>query len=272
MVRMAVARRRLVERREELGLTQAQVAEALDSDAKTIGRYERGETTPRHGQRLRYARALDWTAAQLALALDGDGQSAVHRGPQVLESLSLLAALEQSASQLRAFQPFAVPGLLQTAAYATAVERADPIPSDVARLVELRIARQAVLSREPTPLRLSVVLDESALLRVAGERHVMATQLDRLAARAELPNVELRVLPLGAGAFAAAFGSFTILSAEGATEPYIVCLADRTGFRYDESRAGVEAHAALFDHLRELALTPGDSLGLIHATAKERYR
>src|SRR5437879_10881189 len=43
---------------------------------------------------------------------------------------------------------------------------------------------------------LAVIIDESVLVRRFGGPHVMRTQLQRLAEQAELPNVELRVLPL----------------------------------------------------------------------------
>jgi hypothetical protein len=58
-----------------------------------------------------------------------------------------------------------------------------------------RMIRQELLSREPS-FQLSVVMDESVLLRKIGDRGLMRAQLLRLAAAADLPNVELRVMPL----------------------------------------------------------------------------
>ena len=56
--------------------------------------------------------------------------------------------------------------------------------------------RQQVLTTRNPPLELSAVIDESVLLRKVGSREVMARQLRHLAEMAQLPNVELRILPL----------------------------------------------------------------------------
>ena len=56
--------------------------------------------------------------------------------------------------------------------------------------------RQEVLTTRNPPLELSAVIDESVLLRKVGSREVMFEQLRHLAEMAQLPNVELRILPL----------------------------------------------------------------------------
>ncbi len=71
--------------------------------------------------------------------------------------------------------------------------------------------RQNLLSREP-PLRLSVVMDESVLLRRIGDRGLTHAQLLRLAAAADLPNVELRIMPLSNRETSLVADSFTIVS------------------------------------------------------------
>ena len=70
------------------------------------------------------------------------------------------ASHEQGASELWAYEPVVMPGLLQTPAYAAAVQRDDSVygpPSDAEsdRWVQQRLARQAVLTRDPDPLALS---------------------------------------------------------------------------------------------------------------------
>jgi hypothetical protein len=65
----------------------------------------------------------------------------------------------------------------------------------VDRLVKVRMRRQQVLDRE-SGVELSVVLDESVLLRRVGDDSVMYEQLERLALDADRPNLELRILPL----------------------------------------------------------------------------
>lgn len=264
-----MARERLAERRRELGLSQEDIAQTLGVDAGTYGRYERGLMTPRPALHRRLADVLRWDPAQLALALN-DGQSPPN-GQVVPEWLTLYASLEQGAARVSTWAPHTVHALLQTPGYATAVESVGPVPASaeaIARRVELRMSRQAVLWRQPVPLALHVVVDESVLHRATGGREVMAGQLERLADVG--PSVDLRVLPLDAGVHAAAFGTFTLLWANG-DDPFMAVAEDRTGHRYHEAPHAVDAHRVLFEHLLEHALPPDDSADVISAAAKE-YR
>jgi hypothetical protein len=70
--------------------------------------------------------------------------------------------------------------------------------------------RQARLTQEPV-LELSVVLDEAVLLRRIGDSELMRAQLERLANVADLPHVDLRVLPLDRETALLA-GTFVIMS------------------------------------------------------------
>jgi hypothetical protein len=178
------------------------------------------------------------------------------------------------ASEVWAWEPFVVHGLLQTAEYAAAVEHTDPDPigdDEVSRRVETRLARQGALDRSPDPLGLSVVLDESVLTRVAGGRDVMADQLRHLVEIADRPNIDLRVLPLDAGGFAAAFGAFSVLTSGDSRQPSLVYTKDRIEPHYiDDSRPhDLGRHVALFEHLACAALSPSDSTDLISDTAKD---
>ncbi|MFB7465004.1 Scr1 family TA system antitoxin-like transcriptional regulator [Streptomyces sp. NPDC056224] len=81
-----------------------------------------------------------------------------------------------------------IPGLLQTPAYARAVI-AGTIPhataEQAATRLEVRMRRQDRLRAQRNPLRLWVVLDESALWRVVGSREAMREQLDHLTRSSE---------------------------------------------------------------------------------------
>jgi transcriptional regulator with XRE-family HTH domain len=268
---MARQRQRLIKAREIAGKTREQVAEALRVSVRTIERLETGETrNPQIGRRSELAKLYKLTPAELRVVLNGDDEPVpAVNGHAVPDWLTLYASLEQQASQLWAWQPFTVHALLQTPDYAAAVEQADPVPGDVARLVDLRMTRQAVLTREPDPLHLSVVLDESVLRRVTGSQEVMAAQLNQLVKTAELPNVDIRVLPLHAGIHAAAFGTFTVLASSGISTPQMVCVEDRTGHRYLESTHAVDVHFAVFNHLARLAFPSDESRDVIRTAAKE---
>lgn len=271
---MSGPRHKLRQRREERGLTQESAAFRLDVAVSTYRSWEQGVKTPRVGFRPRLAKLLDVSLGEVNVYLGGNGAAAPN-GHAVPTWLTHYASLEQAASSVATFEPVVVPGLLQTAAYATAVERVGPTPrppdDEIAQRVDTRIARQRVLDREPEPLKLSVVLDESVLHRVAGDRDVMRQQLNHLAQMADRPNVEIRILPLDAGVFSAAFGAFQVLAAPGASGPYMACVEDRAGPHYLDRPQEIDAHATLFGYLSDVALPPAPSVDLLRSTSKEMY-
>jgi transcriptional regulator with XRE-family HTH domain len=270
---MVGARLALRRRREQQGWTQERLAHALGVETSTYRSWERGDALPRVGRRPRLANLLDISLVEMNRLLDGHDLLGMPGSRQVVEWLSMYASLEQGASQLCAFEPVTFHALLQTRGYAVAVERTgiETSDDDVAQRVEVRMARQRVLHRQPDPLQLHVVLDESVLHRATGGHRVMAEQLGHVADLAPRPNVTVQVLPLDPGVHAAAFGAFTVLTSAGASTPHMACAHDRAGFRYHELRDAVDAHAALFAHLCGAALPPGASIDLIRAVAKERY-
>jgi hypothetical protein len=161
---------------------------------------------------------------------------------------------------------------VQTRPYATVVVNAHVgslTDAQVARIVDARMARQAVLTRAGEPLKLSVVLDESVLHRYKGDALVMADQLRHLVDAADRHNIELRVLPLHSGVFP--FGSFTILTSPGSAKPYMACVEDQAGMNYLDRSRELDDHVRLFAHIAEAALSPRASRDLIEATAQERY-
>lgn len=271
MSAVGVARVRLRARRIERGFSQASLAEAVGVAPATVSDWEQGRRLPHADTRPALAENLDVTRPELALLL---GEPATPNGHEVPEWLGHLASLEQAAARIWVYEPVVVHGLLQTADYATAVERSGPHRSEdyVAQKVGTRMARQAVLTRSPDPLQLAVLLDESVLLRVAGGPVVMAAQLDHLAAAAQMPNVKVQVLPLNIGVFSAAFGSFSCLaSADSSPKPAMAITEDRGTAHYLERRPVIEEHMDLWHYLSDSALTRDESLDLIRSTAEEKY-
>lgn len=117
--------------------------------------------------------------------------------PEYMEFIGL----EAEAASALVWQVAAVPGLLQTEEYARAIHVAHQQavlmpPGGFERRVRVRMIRQRVLTTRNPPLEFSAVIDESVLLRKVGSRDVMHAQLRHLAEMAELPNIELRILPL----------------------------------------------------------------------------
>ena len=121
---------------------------------------------------------------------------------------------ERAARQLRYFNPSLIPGLLQTANYARMALRFDSTrPSEeVEKRVAGRLERQEILLRDHPPLVIAVI-DESALRR---RDAIMAEQLAHLLHVAELPHVQLHVIPADAGHHVGLSGPLALAhSAEG---------------------------------------------------------
>jgi hypothetical protein len=98
-------------------------------------------------------------------------------------------------------------------------QNAVPIPPGlIDRRVGVRMLRQEVLTTRRPPPQLSVVLDESILLRGIGAPGLMRAQLLHMATASELPNVELRILPLDRG-FSPPPGPFMVFGFPAKTRP-----------------------------------------------------
>ncbi len=129
-----------------------------------------------------------------------------------------------------------------------------------------------MLHRQPEPLELECIIDESVLHRVTGRPEVMAEQLEHLVTTATTAAVTIGVVPAASSALhCAAFGSFRLFTVPGAPDPFITCTEDLTGFNYLDRPEAIEAHAQLFTHLLAVALPPTESLDLI-ASLVEQYR
>lgn len=185
---------------------------------------------------------------------------------------SLFVGLEQGAAQIRIYEAQLIPGLLQTKEYAEALARrgtAERAETEIAHHVELRMARQAVLHREPDPLRLWVVLDEAALRRVVGSPTVMRDQLRHLAAMTRHPKITVQVVPYAHGAHPGMMGRFQILDFAWPTDPGVAYIEQRAGAFYLEEPYEIEEHAVAFEHTCVLALSPDDSVTMIRDVAEE---
>ncbi|MEU3089001.1 helix-turn-helix domain-containing protein [Streptomyces massasporeus] len=186
------------------------------------------------------------------------------------ESMNLLLTLEDEAVSENHFSCVYVPGLLQTRAYSTALQRANEVPlesDEIERLVDIRMKRQEILTRTK-PLRLWAILDESVIRRVVGSSGVMREQLDRLLEANESPHITLQVLPFSQGAHAAALGSFVII---GGPQPAldVVYVDFHTGSLFLEKEAELERYRLAFEYLRAQALDMEASSALIHRARKE---
>ncbi|MEV1157713.1 DUF5753 domain-containing protein [Micromonospora chokoriensis] len=194
--------RALVAAMTEAGETAESLAGQVGVDPKTAQRWVSPGRTPRPRQRAAVAELLRSEVEVL--------------WPDVLKRREPVwfrpwADIEREALVLRWFELAWVPGLLQTEAYARATLAGEALSADaVDELAAARVARQAVLRRDPPPL-LVAILDEAVLRRTLGDdRAMMREQCEHLAACAELPSVQIHVVPEGAGMYPGLGGPFIL--------------------------------------------------------------
>ena len=184
------------------------------------------------------------------------------------EWFDLFLAMESSAMQIDSYDSMIVPGLFQTPAYAKAVIRAgEPELADAefARRLELRMARQDVLTRQPDPPIVWRVLDESVLYRPAGEPQVLVEQLEHLVKLLDLPTLTVQVLPLEVGVHAGIDGTFTVLTfpPELEGDPGIGYTEAPTRGTYYEDQAEIMTYRNTLRRIQVHARAPDDTRTLL---------
>lgn len=263
--------------REVERLTGEEVAAQLGWSASKISRIETGRSSVTASD-LR--RLLDFykvpssrrnRLAELARAADQRGWWDAF-ADSLREGYSAMIALESAAGSMFSYQDSLIPGLLQTEAYAEAIIRSSLLsapPGVVSQRVEVRLNRQAVLSRTEDPLEMTTILDEATLRRQTGGAHVMREQLHHLADISEDPNVTLQILPFAKGSHPAMAGAFTILRFPDTSDSGVVFLENMTSDIFVESEAEVHHYHLVFDRLREISLEPRQSVAFIKQIAAE---
>ncbi|GGO84011.1 transcriptional regulator [Wenjunlia tyrosinilytica] len=262
--------------RDKAGLTSEEAAHRVGWHQSKVSRIETGRSgaRPADVRSLLDVYGVDDTG--LRQALEELARDGAKRGwwqsyrdmlpPSYIDFISL----ESDAASMRTLEMSVVPGLLQTADYARAVTR-EVLPrrrcAEVDALVDVRIARQVVLGREP-PLQLWAVIDEAALRREVGGPEVMRTQMLRLAQLAARPHVHIQVLPFSRGAHIGLTGPFVIFSFPNDRDQDVVSIDHLTSSLYLEQEEETAAYSSAFELLRSLALSTEDSLAYVADIAK----
>ena len=273
----AVQRRRLRAElrraRQAAGLTQDQVAAALEMSLSKVIRIEAG-TVGVSANDLRALLGLyrvtdpNEVASLLALARAGrerPWQSAYRdiASPRLLQFIEL----EAPASISRNFQPLMIPGLLQTEEYARIMLshlKSDLPDEGVDSLVEVRMRRQELIDRADSPL-LFFILDEAATRRLVGGREVMGRQLRRLTELAERPRITIEVVPFSAGAHQGMQGSFVIQEFPDPNDDDLLYQEGPEGelISHDDPEL-ILRYREIFEELRRLSLGPEGSLAFLN--------
>ncbi|MFD7580949.1 helix-turn-helix domain-containing protein [Kitasatospora sp. NPDC059817] len=166
-----------------------------------------------------------------------------------------LAALESEASAIKTYEASFIPGLMQTPDYARAVfTELGGLPPDAAEAkVEVRIARQSVLTRPGAP-EVWAVIHEAALNVNAGSPDIMRAQLERLIQLSRLPNVNIQIMPAGCAFNPAMNGAFTILGFPYRPALDVVLVPAQATELWVEKRALVATYHAAFQKITAAGL------------------
>ncbi|NNH71725.1 hypothetical protein HLB23_17970 [Nocardia uniformis] len=147
--------------------------------------------------------------------------------------------------------------------------------SELDRRVELRTQRQHVILRQRHPADAMVVLHESALRTIVGDRKVMAAQLRHVANLSTRENIEVRVLPFRAGfPLGMPLTPFIIFQfgrdARGKlSEPTVVFAESFAGAMYFERPTEVRMYREAFGKVQLATLDPRPSRDMIREIARE---
>jgi transcriptional regulator with XRE-family HTH domain len=266
--------------RERAGLTQPQVAEAMEWSVSKVIRIEMGEVSIAPNDLrplLGYLRVSDRQTVSELLALAKIARTRRrtewYHNPDFREHLSdammRLIEYEAEAVEIRYYQVYFMPGPLQIPAYAQA--NLDSFSEDVSpaalrfRAEAREHRRQTIVSRLGNGLTAYALLDESVFLRPIGGTQVFREQLRFLHRLAADGRVRIRMIPFRFEAAVTNNATFDLLALgpEGRGE----VLYRETGLFdeivEDQSSAG--RHRQRFDKIWEAATSEEDTIDFLRA-------
>jgi transcriptional regulator with XRE-family HTH domain len=260
--------------RMDWGLTRATAAERLMVSQPKISHIENGRRAIKPGDVRDLCAHYGVTDQQVVDSLldmaresaEQDWWNAHGEHPQ-----SLYIGLETDAASIHTYEPMAIPGLLQTPAYALAVieETIPPVTAEqAAGRLKVRLRRQHRIYDPASPLRLWVILDESVLHRVVGSPEIMREQLEHLDALAAEPHITVQVIPYAAGAHPGLAGQFSILRFADGPQAGVVYLKRFTSDLYLERESDLQRFGMMYDRLQAEALSPDGTRDLIRRAVK----
>jgi transcriptional regulator with XRE-family HTH domain len=257
--------------RTEAGISREQAGEAIRASEWKIHRLENGQVGYKERDIVDLLELYGVTdpvevADFVTMARDANNPGWWYHYNDVLPQwFRAYVDLEAVAAQLRTYEGQLVPGLLQTEAYMRAVMRGtqlDDSPEELERRVQVRLARQRLLTRDDGP-RLWAVVDEAALRRPVGGPGVLRTQLERLIDASELPNVTLQVLPFSVGAHPAMVGSFSILRFAERDLPDAVYLEHLTSALYLDKPDDVDEYLHVMEDICARSAPPNETVEIL---------
>ncbi|NJA55037.1 helix-turn-helix domain-containing protein [Streptomyces sp. NEAU-H3] len=250
--------------RTQAGVTQAELARALNVERSLVSKFESGDRVPDLKHAEDADAFLDAGGALVELWKETDWYPDVQH-PDWFERR---AEMDAEAMTIMEYSADSIPGLLQVSDYAQALfARAGLNDEEQDERVRARLSRQMSFLESEGPV-LIVVIAESCLRTVVGSYEVMASQCGHLLEVGGRPNVWIQVIPEDSPATVRPKMSMSIISLpDGKTWVYSESL-DMGHFSEDPK--SIARHSRRYHAARAGALSASDSATLIREMM-ERY-
>ncbi|MFC7279627.1 helix-turn-helix domain-containing protein [Paractinoplanes rhizophilus] len=261
------------------GWTAERLAAATGLSKQRISRIMRCRVRPNVEEILRVLNQfnVDKDYRSLLVGITRDAQERGWWEPHAEEMglrQAMTAGLEWGTATIHEYQLNFVPGLTQTESYTRARIAADreiyEVSFDTERVVEARRTRQLLLDQRDGPAY-EVVIDELALRRPAAPVRVVASQLDHLVDLGHNHDrIDIRILPMLARirGYAVPRSAFSIYRYPDPGDSIVVAVDSNTTDQVFVGGDEVRPYLALYQRLRDAALSPTDSLDFLAALAQ----
>ncbi|MFF2148560.1 helix-turn-helix domain-containing protein [Kitasatospora sp. NPDC058190] len=261
--------------REQAGLGGSQLARELGINPAHVTQMESGKTGI-SVERLRTIAALCMCVneplidalADIITERERGGWWEEYRGT-LSEDFREVAELESYARSLSTYSITFIPGLLQTATYASAIfSRSHALlpQHEVDLRTAFRLRRQSVIRDGKVPY--TAFIHEAALRMQFSGPAVRSEQLSALIEDSEAPHVSVRVLPFNVDSLPSPFGNFTY--AEGPITDLSTVQTDTgLGNQLIDAPAHVARFRVILAQMDASALSAGESREFIRHVKKE---
>ncbi|HKY14821.1 MAG TPA: helix-turn-helix transcriptional regulator [Microthrixaceae bacterium] len=273
--------RELLELRKESGLTHAELAAKIGQSRAQISRLENGHVVDLDDV-IKILEAFgivdDRWIEIMTIARDASERGWWESNKAMGPRQALSANLEAGAVSIREYQMVFIPGLLQTPEFARARVDAEQAlgagPFSADKSADARLGRQRMLRRPDGPTY-HVVLDELAVRRAAVPPEVLRAQLLHMAAAVNgSPKITAQVLPVSAAidAYGSPRSAFSIYTFADPKDPRVVTVDTVTDDLVLTDETDVRRYEALFDRLRQAAMSPEQSIEVLIELARSMAR
>jgi transcriptional regulator with XRE-family HTH domain len=205
-----------------------------------------------------------------AVVTDISSWQAIHRGSLEDRQRQLLE-LDELASNIRHFQPFMVPGPIQTPEYAQAVIESTRFSAgtDVDEAVAMRMKRGARMRDDQDGPQYHVVVTEAAIRWVPqGNTHLRQAQLEHLLLTAQAPRISLQVILNDAAMEMPPMTGFVWVTYKDPDQAAVVRVETPTVGLALGGSDDLATYAEIWHRMLRAAMSPEESLDWLTASAR----